>query len=46
MQAIEVLVIFDIGKTNKKLILFNCNYDVLQENSIHIPEIMDEDGYP
>lgn len=46
MQVKEVLVIFDIGKTNKKLILFNSNYDVVLENSIHIPEIKDEDGYP
>lgn len=46
MNVKEVLVIFDIGKTNKKLLLFNNNYEVVLENSIHIPESKDEDGYP
>ena len=46
MQLTEVLLIFDIGKTNKKLLLFDGNYSVVLENSIQIPEITDEDGFP
>ena len=46
MQLTEVLLLFDIGKTNKKLFLFDSNYSVVLENSIQIPEITDEDGFP
>ena len=46
MTAQEVLVIFDIGKTNKKILLFNSEYEVVLEESIQISELNDEDGFP
>lgn len=39
-----VIAIFDIGKTNKKLFLFDENYQIIYEKSIHLDEIIDEDG--
>jgi L-fuculokinase len=41
-----VIAIFDIGKTNKKLFLFDENYRVCFEKSEQLPEIRDEDGFP
>lgn len=41
-----VIAIFDIGKTNKKLLLFDESYRVRWEESIQLPETKDEDGYP
>lgn len=38
--------IFDIGKTNKKLFLFNENYDIIWEKSESFAETVDEDGFP
>jgi sugar (pentulose or hexulose) kinase len=38
------IAIFDIGKTNKKLFLFDEAYNLVYEQSIQIPEIKDEDG--
>ena len=46
MQSIPVILIFDIGKTNKKLFLFNNSYQIVYENSIQFDELMDEDGFP
>ena len=45
MQKIPVIVIFDIGKTNKKLLLFNEQYKVVYELSQQFEEIKDEDGF-
>lgn len=45
-MPIPVIAIFDIGKTNKKLLLFDESYRVQWEESIQLPEITDEDGYP
>jgi L-fuculokinase len=45
-MKIPVCAIFDIGKTNKKLFLFNENYEIVLEKSIQFPEIQDEDGFP
>ena len=42
----NVIAIFDIGKTNKKVFLFNENYQIVWENSVKFPEIEDEDGFP
>lgn len=42
----NVVAIFDIGKTNKKVFLFNENYQIVWENSVNFPEIEDEDGFP
>jgi sugar (pentulose or hexulose) kinase len=38
------IAIFDIGKTNKKLFLFNENYEIVSEKSTQFDEITDEDG--
>jgi sugar (pentulose or hexulose) kinase len=38
------IAIFDIGKTNKKLFLFNENYEIVYEKSTQFDETTDEDG--
>jgi sugar (pentulose or hexulose) kinase len=42
----EVSAIFDVGKTNKKLFLFDNAGHVVQEYSETLPETSDEDGFP
>lgn len=42
----NVVAIFDIGKTNKKVFLFNENYKIVWERSVIFEEIIDEDGFP
>lgn len=39
-------LVFDIGKTNKKLFVFDEDYAVVYQESQPFPEISDEDGYP
>ncbi|MBX3252649.1 MAG: carbohydrate kinase [Chitinophagaceae bacterium] len=39
-----VIAIYDIGKTNKKVFLFNESYEIVYEKSSPFPEITDEDG--
>lgn len=46
MQAEPVIVIFDVGKTNKKFFLFNEHYKIVYTRSEQFPETIDEDGYP
>jgi len=46
MSAIPVVAIFDVGKTNKKLFLFNENYKIVFEQSARFNETADEDGFP
>lgn len=46
MSALPVILIFDIGKTNKKVILFDEQYRLVSEKSIQLPETTDEDGDP
>ncbi len=41
-----VIAIFDIGKTNKKLFLFDEEYRVVWERSVQLTEITDEDDFP
>ncbi|WP_234734713.1 FGGY-family carbohydrate kinase [Tellurirhabdus bombi] len=41
-----VYAVFDVGKTNKKLILFDENRQVVEERQDFFPEIEDEDGFP
>jgi sugar (pentulose or hexulose) kinase len=41
----SVIAIFDIGKTNKKLILFNEEFHVVYESEQKFPEILDDDGF-
>jgi sugar (pentulose or hexulose) kinase len=40
------IAIFDIGKTNKKVFLFDEDYKIRVEKSVQLPEIKDEDGFP
>ena len=44
MQKPPVIAIFDIGKTNKKLFLFNEEYKIVFEESARFIETIDEDG--
>lgn len=41
-----VVAIFDVGKTNKKLFLFDSQYRVVFERSARFTETVDEDGDP
>jgi L-fuculokinase len=41
-----VILIFDIGKTAKKALVFDSNFHVLEEAVEHFTEITDEDGFP
>ncbi|RFS13522.1 FGGY-family carbohydrate kinase [Emticicia sp. C21] len=41
-----VCAVFDIGKTNKKLLVFDQNYHVLKEEQVQLEESLDDDGYP
>lgn len=43
---IPVVAIFDIGKTNKKLLVFDTQYNVVKEESARFEEIVDEDNFP
>ena len=44
MDPIPVIAIFDVGKTNKKLFLFDSQYKIVYEKSAKFPETVDEDG--
>lgn len=41
-----VVAIFDVGKTNKKLFLFDQSYQIVFEKSVHFDETTDDDGDP
>ncbi|MDG1804308.1 FGGY family carbohydrate kinase [Flavicella sp.] len=43
---INVIAVIDIGKTNKKIFLFDEGFNVVSQNSIQFKEITDEDGFP
>ena len=45
MAPVSVIAIFDIGKTNKKLFLFDEQYNIVYEESKQFEEIKDEDGF-
>ncbi|HYC84409.1 MAG TPA: FGGY family carbohydrate kinase, partial [Chryseosolibacter sp.] len=45
-MATPVIAIFDIGKTNKKALLFDQSYRVVYETSARLEETTDEDGDP
>jgi L-fuculokinase len=45
MSAGKVVAIFDVGKTNKKLLLFNQEYELVKETTVQLPETTDEDGF-
>jgi sugar (pentulose or hexulose) kinase len=42
----KVIAVFDIGKTNKKIFLFDKNFEVVHKNSIRFEEIVDDDNDP
>lgn len=44
MASIPVIAIFDVGKTNKKLFLFDSQYKIVYEKSAKFTETVDEDG--
>jgi len=44
-MPVSVIVIFDVGKTNKKVLLFDKQYKLLEEESIQLEETIDEDGF-
>ena len=46
MSKIPVIAIFDVGKTNKKLLLFDEQYKLVYETSQQLQETMDEDEFP
>ena len=45
MSSTPVIAIFDVGKTNKKLLLFDEHYKVVHEEQRHLQEKKDEDGF-
>jgi sugar (pentulose or hexulose) kinase len=42
----EVVLVFDIGKTNKKILLFDRQLNILHEEESVFEEIPDDDGFP
>ena len=42
----KVIAVIDIGKTNKKIFLFDEDFNVVSQNSIQFDEIVDDDGFP
>ena len=46
MKSTPVIAVFDVGKTNKKLLLFDQEYRIVDERSARFIETVDEDGDP
>src|SRR6188474_3293997 len=46
MAKTPVILIFDVGKTNKKVLLFNEQYRLVFEEAKKFEEITDDDGFP
>lgn len=46
MSREPVTLIFDIGKTTKKALVFDRNFHVLEEQTENFKEIKDDDGFP
>ena len=46
MDRQTVYLIFDIGKTTKKVLLFDEDFHVLEEQTQNFAEVPDEDGFP
>ncbi|NJK85810.1 MAG: carbohydrate kinase [Bacteroidales bacterium] len=42
----EAILVFDIGKTNKKVLLFDEQFSVLHEEETRFDEVIDDDGFP
>ena len=43
---IDCVVVIDIGKTNKKILLFDNSYNVIYCKSVRFKELVDDDGFP
>lgn len=41
----KVVAVFDVGKTNKKILLFDYDLNLVEENEERFPEIKDDDGF-
>jgi sugar (pentulose or hexulose) kinase len=41
----KVIAIFDVGKTNKKILLFDYDLNIISEVEERFPEIKDDDGF-
>lgn len=46
MSLLPVTLIFDIGKTTKKIIVFDNDFHAIEEQTIHFSEIKDDEGFP
>lgn len=46
MKMKEVIAVFDIGKTNKKIFLFDSKFSVVYKNLIRFEETLDDDNFP
>lgn len=46
MQVVPVVAVLDIGKTNKKIVLFDDQYRILFEHAERMDESIDEDAFP
>jgi len=46
MNPIPVIAIFDVGKTNKKLFMFDEQYQIVYEETTQLEETKDEDDFP
>jgi sugar (pentulose or hexulose) kinase len=42
----EVILIFDVGKTNKKVLLFNRTLQVVRKEESRFEEVPDDEGFP
>jgi L-fuculokinase len=43
---VPCVAVFDVGRTNKKCILFDHYYNIIHEIEARLAEIQDDDGYP
>jgi sugar (pentulose or hexulose) kinase len=41
----KVIAVFDVGKTNKKILLFDFDLNIISEIEEKFPEITDDDGF-
>lgn len=46
LKPIPAILIFDIGKTTKKVVLFDHSFHTLEEQTTVVKEIKDDDGFP
>ncbi len=46
LSRVPVILIFDIGKTTKKVLVFDHSFHVLEEKTEVFKEVYDDDGFP